>query len=41
MQNYILPKNGVIGKVEEYITRYELQHHGSLHAHVVGQKRKC
>jgi hypothetical protein len=28
MQKYILSKNNVIGKVEEYVIWYELQHHG-------------
>jgi hypothetical protein len=35
MQKYILSKNDVIGKVEEYVIWYELQHHGFVHAHVI------
>jgi len=35
MQKYIISKNGVIGKVEKYVIQYELQHRGSIHAHVI------
>jgi hypothetical protein len=35
MQIYIISKNGVISKVEKYVIRYELQHRGSIHAHVI------
>jgi hypothetical protein len=34
-KKYILSKNGVIGKVEEYVIWYELQHHGSVSVHVI------
>jgi hypothetical protein len=34
MQKYILSKNGVDGKVEEYVIQYELQHCGFVHVHV-------
>ncbi len=42
-QNYIISKNGVIGKVEKYVIRYELQHCGFVHAHVVlwVKKKRC
>jgi hypothetical protein len=43
MQKYITSRNGVIGKVENYVIRYELQHHGSIHVHVIlwVKKIKC
>jgi hypothetical protein len=34
MQKHII-SNGVIGKVEKYVIRYELQHCGSIHAQVI------
>jgi hypothetical protein len=40
MQKYIFFSNGVIGKVEQHVIRYELQHHDSIHAHVTLWFRK-
>jgi hypothetical protein len=27
--------NGTLGKIKEYVIRYELQHRGSIHAHII------
>jgi len=35
MYKHILNDNGILGKVKEYVIRYELQHHGSIHAHII------
>jgi hypothetical protein len=40
MQKYILSKNGVDNKIEEYVIRYELQHLGFVHAHVISWVKK-
>jgi len=34
-KNKYITKTGVIGKVEEYVIRYELQHCGYVHVHVI------
>jgi hypothetical protein len=35
MHQHILKDNDILGKIKEYVIRYELQHHGSIHAHII------
>jgi hypothetical protein len=35
MNEIILSKTGALGRVKDYLIRYELQHCGSLHAHII------
>ena len=35
MQNYILNPTCILGWIEYYIIRYEIQNHGSQHAHIM------
>ncbi len=35
MYKHILNDNGILGKIKEYVICYELQHHGSIHAHII------
>jgi hypothetical protein len=35
MHQHILNDYGILGKVKEYVNQYELQHCGSLHAHII------
>lgn len=35
LREHILHDNGILGKCEHYVIRYEVQHRGSLHAHIV------
>ena len=35
LREHILHDSGILGKCEHYVIRYEVQHRGSLHAHIV------
>jgi hypothetical protein len=35
MHQHILKDNDILGKIKEYVICYELQHHGSIHAHII------
>jgi len=35
MHQPILKDNGNSSKIKKYVVRYELQHHGSIHAHII------
>jgi len=32
---HILNNNNILSKVKKYVIRYELQHHASVHAHII------
>ena len=35
LREHILHENGILGNCKHYVIRYEVQHRGSLHAHIV------
>jgi hypothetical protein len=35
MDQHILKDNDILSKIKEYVIHYELQHHGSVHAHII------
>lgn len=35
LNKYILPKNGILGRVKHYLIRYEIQNRGSAHARIM------
>ncbi len=35
MYKHISNDNGILGKVRKYVIRYELQHHGFVHVHII------
>ena len=35
LREHILHESGILGNCEHYVIRYEVQHRGSLHAHIV------
>jgi len=35
MHKHILNDNGILGKVKEYVIRYELKHPRFIHAHII------
>jgi hypothetical protein len=35
MHQHILKDNDIFDKIKEYVILYELQHYGSIHAHII------
>jgi hypothetical protein len=35
MHQYIFNNDEILGKIKKYVINYELQHHGSVHAHII------
>ena len=35
MRKHLLPSDGLLGRIEHHVIRYEIQNRGSLHAHVI------
>ena len=35
MRKHLLPSDGLLGRIQHHVIRYEIQNRGSLHAHVI------
>jgi hypothetical protein len=35
MHQHVLKDNGILGEIKKYVIHYELQHRGSVHAHII------